>query len=692
MNIFWYENFLNKEKKRDMRILNKILILTIFVLGLSLSAFSATYYSVTSGDPNTLSNWNTVRDGSGIAAGNFTTSGDIFTIQNGHTMTNTAVWSIGVSGTSPVSLIIETGGTLKADFQVVIANTTGGFTLQSGATYIQNNTSSMSGGIFNGNEAFDTNSNFEVRVASTSYPGGSSIGGGGYGNFIVNLTGTSTTAMAIGGSVTVKGNMTVQSTGTQVFAVGNVNNTVLTVNGNYSQTAGTFRVATGGGINIALQVNGNFNLSGGTFDMCGTTGAAACSASAYGDLRVKGDFTVSTITSIARSGSSSSSLVLLNGTTNQNFTVPAGFSFGTGVSFAVFGGSIATLQSNLVLGSLTGSPGISVLGTLNSNGKNISAGKVNVACRSLSVCNSGSGLAFGGTGTLSLTGGTVLTLTNSNTLDVYAGATFNSANSTITTNNSTLSGMTVTGTANLTDTIFNSAGTTLNPIIVNTSASPVAAGTLNVRGTSNITTSGITVSATATFNWTDAGFRPANYKNNLLVTSGTLTLGTSGITNNGTFVMNGTGAACGEGDSLLIRSSTTGTARPWTGTGTFTLTDLDIQDQNSTPALTVASGTNSGNNTNFTFDVCAPTAAGSLLKGRLLTQNGRGLSNSEVMLTNVNTGEIRFVRSGSFGYFTFEDLPSGDFYILNVSSKRYRFEQQSFTLNGDLIDLVLTAQ
>jgi CSLREA domain-containing protein len=88
----------------------------------------------------------------------------------------------------------------------------------------------------------------------------------------------------------------------------------------------------------------------------------------------------------------------------------------------------------------------------------------------------------------------------------------------------------------------------------------------------------------------------------------------------------------------------------------------------------------------------APTAAGSLLKGRLLTSNGRGLSNSLVMLTNTRTGEVKSARSSGFGYFTFEDLPTGDLYILEVPSKRFRFNQQSFTLNGDLTDLVLTAQ
>jgi hypothetical protein len=90
-------------------------------------------------------------------------------------------------------------------------------------------------------------------------------------------------------------------------------------------------------------------------------------------------------------------------------------------------------------------------------------------------------------------------------------------------------------------------------------------------------------------------------------------------------------------------------------------------------------------------ELLAPTAAGSTVNGKLVAPSGRGLANSQVMLTDATTGEVRYTRSGSFGMFTFTDLPSGHFYILDVPSKRYHFNQTSFTLNGDLDDLILTA-
>jgi hypothetical protein len=90
-------------------------------------------------------------------------------------------------------------------------------------------------------------------------------------------------------------------------------------------------------------------------------------------------------------------------------------------------------------------------------------------------------------------------------------------------------------------------------------------------------------------------------------------------------------------------------------------------------------------------EALAPTAATATVRGRLLTPTGRGLMNAYVDLTNTNTGEVKRVRSTSLGYFNFQDLPTGNFYIISVQSKRYQFNTQSFTLEENLDGLVLTA-
>jgi CSLREA domain-containing protein len=86
-----------------------------------------------------------------------------------------------------------------------------------------------------------------------------------------------------------------------------------------------------------------------------------------------------------------------------------------------------------------------------------------------------------------------------------------------------------------------------------------------------------------------------------------------------------------------------------------------------------------------------PIAATAFVRGRLLTPTGRGLTNAFVVLTNTNTGEVRYARSTTFGYFTLRNLPTDNFYTINVSSKSYRFTGQSITLSQDLDGLVLNA-
>ncbi len=83
------------------------------------------------------------------------------------------------------------------------------------------------------------------------------------------------------------------------------------------------------------------------------------------------------------------------------------------------------------------------------------------------------------------------------------------------------------------------------------------------------------------------------------LSTGSLTLG-GNVTNSGTIVLNSNGTTCGDADSILIRS-TAASQRSWSGSGSFWLQDVDLQYQSTTLGLTVYSGTNSGNNTGFTF-------------------------------------------------------------------------------------------
>ena len=89
-------------------------------------------------------------------------------------------------------------------------------------------------------------------------------------------------------------------------------------------------------------------------------------------------------------------------------------------------------------------------------------------------------------------------------------------------------------------------------------------------------------------------------------------------------------------------------------------------------------------------DGAAPTAALVSIGGRVLTQDGYGLSNAIITLTDPN-GNVRSQRTSPFGYYRFEAVAVGGTYILTVRSKRYQFAPQVVFLTEDIQDFDLVA-
>jgi len=76
----------------------------------------------------------------------------------------------------------------------------------------------------------------------------------------------------------------------------------------------------------------------------------------------------------------------------------------------------------------------------------------------------------------------------------------------------------------------------------------------------------------------------------------------------------------------------------------------------------------------------APTAAAVSVSGRVMTASGRGIRNVRLSLTDSN-GQIRTAATTSFGYYRFNDVQTGETYIISVRSKRYTFSQSSQVLS-----------
>lgn len=82
----------------------------------------------------------------------------------------------------------------------------------------------------------------------------------------------------------------------------------------------------------------------------------------------------------------------------------------------------------------------------------------------------------------------------------------------------------------------------------------------------------------------------------------------------------------------------------------------------------------------FTPPQLAPTAAFVSIEGRVRMENGVGIRNVIITLTESN-GTIRVTSSGTFGSFRFTDITVGQVVVLNVSAKKFEFNQPFMVLN-----------
>ena len=76
-----------------------------------------------------------------------------------------------------------------------------------------------------------------------------------------------------------------------------------------------------------------------------------------------------------------------------------------------------------------------------------------------------------------------------------------------------------------------------------------------------------------------------------------------------------------------------------------------------------------------------PTAAGVSISGQVLTAGGIGIRNASVTISGANLPEPITVRTSSFGYYHFSEIPAGGIYVVTVSDKRYTFSQPTQIIN-----------
>lgn len=86
----------------------------------------------------------------------------------------------------------------------------------------------------------------------------------------------------------------------------------------------------------------------------------------------------------------------------------------------------------------------------------------------------------------------------------------------------------------------------------------------------------------------------------------------------------------------------------------------------------------------------APTAANVSVSGRVLSPGGSQVPRATVLLTD-QSGASRSVTTNSFGYFRFEEVVSGQTYVVSVTSKQYQFDAITIAVSDQIDDLTITA-
>ena len=82
----------------------------------------------------------------------------------------------------------------------------------------------------------------------------------------------------------------------------------------------------------------------------------------------------------------------------------------------------------------------------------------------------------------------------------------------------------------------------------------------------------------------------------------------------------------------------------------------------------------------------AAALAGVTISGHIVTPYGPGLRNATVSLID-SQNVRRTTTTSSFGFYSFDNVRTGDVYTIIVSSRRYRYAPQILPINGSLINL-----
>jgi hypothetical protein len=626
-----YKKDLHTKKFSVLKCINiKVFALVFLFFFFISSSYAVTYYSkVGQSNPNALANWTVNSDGSGANPANFTTAGDIFIVQSGHSYTTSAAWNVTgtvqVDGTltygtaSAVGSLTVTGtGVTTANAATTISGT-GTFTINSGGKYIVNHTSGNTATTFAGTESFNANSIFEYQNLTA----GGFTSGITYGNFIwnANTSGSLTGSITINGSLTVKqgtfsmgynvtvaGDLNIEG-GTLVIASGSTN--TLTLNGNYYQTGGTLDLNNAGTAGTLDITTGNFNQTTGTLKSTSSYGVLRFSKASGTQTYFQGG-TIALPTNYVRIEKTAGGILQLN----SDATWPSQITVSSGT--IDFGSSTAR---TITMGSTSLA--------LNFNGSTLLMNGGNLAHK-LIYSNSAGAATF--TGPTTYTHGTsdIFEVTaGTGTLTLGGNVAFNILSLTSGTFNPAIYNLTVSGNTNVTATLSDNSATGINSFqnVIMTGGT-IAGNAVNplftINGNIDVTTGDGTLGRG---DFAVTGMMNVGASRTLTLSSGTGTKTFNGdVTIDGIWNNSG-GGAVAVNSNFAVNTGATFTA----GAGVHTFGGSGKTIGGTISIITIPSVTITGTVTNNSNNLIVTTA---LAGGSTLT-NGAGATLS-LAITNAN--------------------------------------------------------
>ncbi len=89
------------------------------------------------------------------------------------------------------------------------------------------------------------------------------------------------------------------------------------------------------------------------------------------------------------------------------------------------------------------------------------------------------------------------------------------------------------------------------------------------------------------------------------------------------------------------------------------------------------------------IEFLSTTAANASISGRVMTADGRGIRNAEVVISGNALEQPITVNTGSFGWYSFDGLTAGETYVVTVNSQRFTFSTPSRVIS--LVDNIVNA-